>query len=177
MGAAGYLAICMLMWGLATFTMKVAGQHLDPMTVVVYNLLGYFLVGAFLLPAASYGFSRYHAMGIAIGALFVLGNMALYKLSQTVQVSAFNDSDSEGPHTSLISHTVTVDNDGNYSGVSRDLAVDVVDDERWCGDSGTEYQDADIDRDCYVNLIDLGVMAAEWLMCTDPADPIDCPSN
>ena len=88
MGAAGYLAICMLMWGLATFTMKVAGQHLDPMTVVVYNLLGYFLVGAFLLPTASYGFSRYHAMGIAIGALFVLGNMAFYKLSQTVQVSA-----------------------------------------------------------------------------------------
>ena len=87
MGAAVYLAVCMLMWGLATFTMKVAGQRLDPMTVAAYNVFGYLAVAVFLFPRASFGLTRYHLMGIGIGAMFVVGNMAFYKLSQTVQVS------------------------------------------------------------------------------------------
>ena len=87
MGAAGYLGACMLMWGMATFTMNVAGRHLDPMTIAAFNMFGYLAVGAFLFPYASWSFTKYHAMGIAIGAMFVLGNMAFYKLSQTGQVS------------------------------------------------------------------------------------------
>ncbi|NUQ12248.1 MAG: DMT family transporter [Gemmatimonadaceae bacterium] len=42
---------------------------------------------AFLFPQASWGFSRYHLLSIVIGAMFVLANLAFYKLSQTEQVS------------------------------------------------------------------------------------------
>ncbi len=37
-----------------------------------------------------------------------------------------------------------------------------------CGDPGTPYQTADINKDCYVNLKDLAVLGQEWLKCTDP---------
>ena len=83
-----YLAVCMVTWGLATFAMKVAGSRLDPMTVAAYNLIGYLSVGAFLLPKAEFGLSRYHVVSVLIGALFVVGNMAFYKLSQTTDVSS-----------------------------------------------------------------------------------------
>ena len=39
-----------------------------------------------------------------------------------------------------------------------------------CGDPGTEYAPLDWNLDCYVNLPDLVVFAAEWLFCTDPAN-------
>jgi hypothetical protein len=35
-----------------------------------------------------------------------------------------------------------------------------------CGDWG--YLPADLNRDCYVNLADIAIMAASWLDCTDP---------
>lgn len=87
MGAAGYLTVCIAMWGLATFAMKLVGSRLDPMTVAAFNMFGYLSVGAFLFPQASWGFSRYHLLSIVIGAMFVLANLAFYKLSQTEQVS------------------------------------------------------------------------------------------
>ena len=87
MSGAVYLTVCMAMWGLAVFTMKVAGQRLDPVTVAVFNIIGYLTAGVFLVSRASFGLSRYHLMGIGIGAMFVAGNMAFYKLSQTAQVS------------------------------------------------------------------------------------------
>lgn len=88
MGAAGYLAICIGMWGLATFAMKLVGTRLDPITIAAFNMFGYLSVGAFLFPKASWGFTRYHLLAAVIGAMFVLANMAFYKLSQTEQVSA-----------------------------------------------------------------------------------------
>jgi uncharacterized membrane protein len=88
MTGASYLAICLATWGLATFAMKVAGSRLDPMTVATYNMVGYLSVGVFLLPKAEFGLSRYHVVSVVIGALFVLGNMAFYKLSQTAHVSS-----------------------------------------------------------------------------------------
>lgn len=87
MGAAIYLAICILMWGMAMFVMKVVGARLDPLTIAAFNMFGYLSVGVFLFPKASYGFSRYHLLSILIGAMFVIANMAFYKLSQTGQVS------------------------------------------------------------------------------------------
>lgn len=88
MSAAIYLVVCMLMWGLAVFAMKVAGQRLDPITVAVFNIFGYLAAGLFLFSRATFGLTKYHLLGVAIGAMFVAGNMAFYKLSQTVQVSA-----------------------------------------------------------------------------------------
>lgn len=83
-----YLVVCMVTWGLATFTMKVAGSRLDPMTVASYNMIGYLGVGMFIFPKAQLGFTRYHLAAVLIGALFVAGNLAFYKLSQTAQVSS-----------------------------------------------------------------------------------------
>ena len=42
-----------------------------------------------------------------------------------------------------------------------------------CGDRFTSYLDADINRDCYVNLGDFALTAADWGKCTDPCNP-DC---
>jgi len=47
-----------------------------------------------------------------------------------------------------------------------------------CGDQGTVWLEEDISGpagapDCYVNLYDLSVLAANWLDCTNPQDP-DC---
>ena len=87
MEASVYLTICILMWGMAIFTMKLAGQGLDPMTLAVFNAAGQLILGVILFSRASIGLSKHHMMGIAVGVLFVLGNMAFYKLSQTAQVS------------------------------------------------------------------------------------------
>ena len=42
-----------------------------------------------------------------------------------------------------------------------------------CSESGT-YLKADINRDCYVNFLDLVILSQSWLSCTDPGDPILC---
>ena len=31
-----------------------------------------------------------------------------------------------------------------------------------------------MNKDCYVNLKDLMLLANDWLKCTDPADPVNC---
>ena len=46
----------------------------------------------------------------------------------------------------------------------------------YCGDWG--YLEADIDKDCEVGLSDFAEIAAQWLMCNDPAELAgDCVSN
>jgi hypothetical protein len=42
-----------------------------------------------------------------------------------------------------------------------------------CGDTGTVYVDADLNKDCYVSLADFCAIAKQWQECTDPANP-DC---
>ena len=39
-----------------------------------------------------------------------------------------------------------------------------------CGEPGTVYYDGDLNQDCYVNLLDFGVMAGEWMHCSDPCE-------
>lgn len=87
MGAVGYLVVCIVMWGVGVFLMKIVGQRLDPLTVAAFNMFGYLSVGIFVFPKAAFGFSRYHLLSIVIGAMFVMANLAFYKLSQTAQVS------------------------------------------------------------------------------------------
>ena len=82
-----YLAICLLSWGLATFSMKLVGERLDAMTIVGFNILGSVAMGVIFMPRMSFGMTRYHVLAIAIGTMFVLGNMAFYKLSRTHSVS------------------------------------------------------------------------------------------
>jgi hypothetical protein len=94
---------------------------------------------------------------------------------QTVTVQSVDDGDSEGPHTATISHTVVSD-DANYGGYDvDDVVVNITDDEAWCGQAGTVYFDADLNQDCFVDLRDFAIFASNWLRCTDPFLPVDCP--
>jgi len=75
------------MWGIAVFVMKLAGARLDPVTTAVFNMFGYVALGIFLLPRASFAMTHAHILAVVIGPIFIVGNMAFYKLSQTGHVS------------------------------------------------------------------------------------------
>ena len=82
------LVACMCAWGLAVFLMKIAGQKLGPYTCSVFALPGYVLVGLLISPRADYHLTVYHGAALGIGALYMLGNMAFYKLCGTQDLTA-----------------------------------------------------------------------------------------
>jgi hypothetical protein len=89
-----------------------------------------------------------------------------WDVSQTVSITASDDNVYEGksPHTTTITHTA-VSEDENYDGVTiSPVEVDVIDNEQTCGDWG--YLPTDLNRDCYVNLIDFAIFAEQWLETT-----------
>ncbi len=43
-----------------------------------------------------------------------------------------------------------------------------------CGQPGTTYLAADLNKDCYVDFQDIMIFFYQWLKCTDPADPVNC---
>ena len=48
--------------------------------------------------------------------------------------------------------------------------------QEYCGDDGTVFSQMDVTGpygmpDCYVNIIDFGVLSQMWMQCTDPANP------
>ncbi len=87
----------------------------------------------------------------------------------TIDVSSTDDSESEGPEIIPVVNTST--------GLTvKDVEVVLNDDERYCNDGLGQLPHllADMNLDCYVNLEDLQIMAAQWLDCTDPFFPDDC---
>jgi hypothetical protein len=89
-----------------------------------------------------------------------------YGSPQTVTVTAINDGVQEnGIHTSLILHS-TVSEDPDYHAIAKTVSVLVRDSN--CGAWG--YYSADINKDCYVDIVDLVMMANDWLRCTDIRD-------
>lgn len=44
----------------------------------------------------------------------------------------------------------------------------------YCGQPGTVYLPGDLNRDCYVDLLDLAMMADGWMLCTDTTWPDRC---
>jgi bacterial/archaeal transporter family protein len=78
---------CMAAWGMAVFLMKLAGDRLGPYTSAVFALPGYILVGLFVAGKADYRIVPAHGIAVAIGALYMLGNMAFYKLSANTDVT------------------------------------------------------------------------------------------
>ncbi len=82
---------------------------------------------------------------------------------RTVNVTAVDDDLYEGktPHTTAIVHTATSE-DQAYDGIAiASVEVSVVDDELTCGDWG--YLRSDLNRDCYVDLVDFALLADLWL--------------
>ena len=78
---------CMGAWGLAALLMKIAGERLGPYTCSVFALPGYVLVGLLISRRADYHVTLHHGVAVAIGALYMLGNMAFYKLCQTQELT------------------------------------------------------------------------------------------
>lgn len=84
--------------------------------------------------------------------------------------------------TQTISYTTTVINSGNpgFGGYDNGYAVGYFDNfevlssassyagPEKCGDHETVYKNADLNRDCYVNLFDVAELTNNWLECTDP---------
>lgn len=80
---------------------------------------------------------------------------------KTVNVSAYDDDIYEGkePHVVTISHSA---NGGDYTGINiSSVEVEVIDDELICGDWG--YMRGDINKDCYVDLLDFAEFASQWM--------------
>jgi hypothetical protein len=97
-----------------------------------------------------------------------------WNTEQTVTVTAIDDGDNEGDHVSQINHT-TDSNDQRFNdGTIVQLQANVADNDGLCGIVGTRYLEADLNKDCYVDLLDFALMASRWLQCTDPFYPDKC---
>ncbi len=85
-------------------------------------------------------------------------------IPQVVTVAAVNDqkADGDAKHLIVLQHTAESDDEryDNMSPVSLPLWAEDDD----CGSWG--YWDADVNRDCRVDMQDLLAMAAQWLECT-----------
>jgi hypothetical protein len=98
---------------------------------------------------------------------------------QTGQIYGFdiaiNDSDISQLRTSILTYQ------GGNSKTEAPFAAIVLGAKSSCGTLG--YFDADLDRNCIVNLADFAVLAEQWLGCTDPdttkcsAAFVDCELN
>jgi len=90
-------------------------------------------------------------------------NTSNWNIPKTVTVVAADDNVYEGksPHTTTVEHTA-ISTDGNYNGIDvASVAVSVTDNELTCGDWG--YLRSDLNRDCYVDLLDFAIFAQQWL--------------
>ncbi len=88
-----------------------------------------------------------------------------WQTPRTVSVTAFDDDIYEGKtaHKTVITHTA---DGGEYTGINiSSVEVSVIDDELTCGD--WDYFATDLNRDCYVNLLDFAKFAMEWLTSPD----------
>ena len=97
--------------------------------------------------------------GAAVMLTFDAGN---WDIPKTITVNAYNDDVYEGkePHVVTINHSA---NGGEYTGIEiSSVEVEVTDNELICGDWG--YMRADINKDCYVDLLDFAEFASQWMM-------------
>ncbi|NUQ00536.1 MAG: EamA family transporter [Armatimonadetes bacterium] len=84
------VAVAILCWGLAVFLPKMAGRELSAAGVVISNALGYLLCAPLVLKLLQPGDLKprvEHAWGTLIGVLFVIGNLAYYRVLQEGAVS------------------------------------------------------------------------------------------
>jgi hypothetical protein len=102
--------------------------------------------------------------GIARVLTFTADPGGDWDILQTITVTADDDAVHEpddDPHTTVITHTSQSD-DSDYDDIPiNSVSVAVYDDELGCGDWG--YLDADINNDCYVDMLDLLEIARNWL--------------
>jgi len=93
---------------------------------------------------------------------------------QVITVAAIDDAANEftawppTPHTSVITHSIST-SDAGYSGLEVNSVTAKITDNDWpCGTAGMEYMGSDVNKDCYVDLDDIKMMAGNWLECNVP---------
>ncbi len=86
-----------------------------------------------------------------------------WDIPRTISLTAVNDTVVESdPHTAQIRIEAT-SNDPNFNG-HVEYEVQILEDD--CGAWG--YNPLDVNKDCVVNLMDLSIWAANWLVCSFP---------
>jgi transporter family protein len=75
--------VCFLGWGFAIFIMTVIGKALDWKTIIVCNLIGYLFANLYFIPKAKLAWTLNHGLAVLVGILFVISNVAYYKLSRS----------------------------------------------------------------------------------------------
>lgn len=99
--------------------------------------------------------------GVAVDVVFTAGAGGDWETPKTITITAFDDDIYEGKisHATIITHAAT---GGEYQGISiSSVTVDVFDNEETCGDWG--YYVTDLNKDCYVNLLDFAIFASYWV--------------
>lgn len=94
---------------------------------------------------------------------------------QVISVSAVYDGIRQIQRQAKITHTTT-STDSELCEIPIDDLVLTIEADQWCGQNATIYNTADINLDCQVNIKDISIIASQWLICSDPADP-SCLSN
>jgi len=83
---------------------------------------------------------------------------------QTITVTADDDAvyePDDDPHTTVITQ-ICQSTDSDYDDIPvKSVSVAVYDNDLGCGSWG--YLDSDINKDCYVNLLDFAILAEKWL--------------
>ncbi len=102
--------------------------------------------------------------GVARVLTFTADPSGDWDIAQTVTVTAADDAVYEGsddPHTTVITHT-SQSLDVDYDDIAiNSVAVAVYDNELICGDWG--YLEADVDRNCYVDILDFIALVDKWM--------------
>ncbi|MCK5001048.1 MAG: hypothetical protein KAS23_16005 [Anaerohalosphaera sp.] len=86
-------------------------------------------------------------------------------LHQVFYRNAYFNTDVYGRELTAGTHYIMV-----YGGTGA-YQISVLSPEPLCGDLDHPYPPGDANHDCYVNMADLAMMAANWLTCTDPNPP------
>ncbi|MDA0840105.1 MAG: EamA family transporter [Planctomycetota bacterium] len=76
-------AVCFFGWGFAIFIMTIVGKALDQKTIIVCNLIGYLIANIYFVPRAKLAWTMNHGLATLVGILFVLSNLAYYKLCES----------------------------------------------------------------------------------------------
>jgi glucose uptake protein GlcU len=80
----GWIAVLLITWGTANFLLKVVGSRLDHFSGALAIVVGYVVAGSvFAFGGGKLAFTWTHATAALIGALYIIGNWAFLRLSQT----------------------------------------------------------------------------------------------
>ena len=77
-----WFTLCISGWGVGAFLMAHLGRTLGMGTILVCNLIGYAIAIAILARNVGLGWTWDHLLAVVTAILFVLANVAFYRLSQ-----------------------------------------------------------------------------------------------